>query len=172
MEDNKKTLIILLTIASLMGILIGLDLIADYGQGSSLKHLIVESFMLCVSLTAFVFSFQKLMQMRSENRDLMIKVESLGAEKDKWKLEAGNLVKGLSIKIEEQFNYWNLSPAETEVGFLLLKGFALKEIAEIRGTKLKTVQQQAQSIYLKTKIANRSELSAFFLEDLLPPLEK
>ena len=58
-----------------------------------------------------------------------------------------------------------------EVGFLLLKGITLKEIADIRQTQLKTVQQQSQSIYQKTGLASRSELAAFFLEDLLPPQE-
>jgi DNA-binding NarL/FixJ family response regulator len=55
------------------------------------------------------------------------------------------------------------------VGFLLLKGFSLKEIADFRDTKVKTVQQQSQSIYQKTGLVSRSELAAFFLEDLLPP---
>jgi DNA-binding NarL/FixJ family response regulator len=75
----------------------------------------------------------------------------------------------LSVKIENQFAHWQSTPAETEVGFLLLKGFSLKEIADMRNTKLKTVQQQSQSIYQKTSLASRSELAAFFLEDLLPP---
>jgi DNA-binding NarL/FixJ family response regulator len=75
----------------------------------------------------------------------------------------------LSVKIENQFAHCQLTPAETEVGFLLLKGFSLKEIADMRNTKLKTVQQQSQSIYQKTSLASRSELAAFFLEDLLPP---
>jgi len=75
----------------------------------------------------------------------------------------------LSVKIENQFAHWQLTPAETEVGFLLLKGFSLKEIADMRNTKLKTVQQQSQSIYQKTSLASRSELAEFILEDLLPP---
>jgi len=75
----------------------------------------------------------------------------------------------LSVKIENQFAHWQLTPAETEGGFLLLKGFSLKEIADMRNTKLKTVQQQSQSIYQKTSLASRSELAEFFLEDLLPP---
>tara|TARA_Y100000294_G_scaffold61918_1_gene58693 strand:+ start:2888 stop:3070 length:183 start_codon:yes stop_codon:yes gene_type:complete len=47
------------------------------------------------------------------------------------------------------------------VGFLLLKGFSLKEIADFRDTKVKTVQQQSQSIYQKTGLVSRSELAAF-----------
>ncbi|QPJ60734.1 MAG: hypothetical protein G3M70_02050 [Candidatus Nitronauta litoralis] len=59
--------------------------------------------------------------------------------------------------------------AEQEVGFFLIKGFSLKEISDLRNTKIKTTQQQAQCIYQKSGLANRSELSALFLEDLLPP---
>ena len=172
MDDRNKALVFLLVTATTMGILVSLDLVTDYMEGSSLKHLIVESMLLCFSMVAFVYSLMKLIQTKSENRNLMVKMSSVTAEKDKWRNEASDLIKGLSSKIEEQFANWHLSGAETEVGFLLLKGFALKEIAEIRGTKLKTVQQQAQSIYHKTKLSNRSELSAFFLEDLLPPIKQ
>ncbi len=89
--------------------------------------------------------------------------------KEKWKDETHKLLEGLSAEIDKQFSNWQLTRAETEVGFLLLKGFSLKRIGDVRDTKLKTVQQQSQSIYQKTGLSGRSELSAFFLEDLLPP---
>ena len=55
------------------------------------------------------------------------------------------------------------------MAFLLLKGFSLKDIAELRRTHEKTVRAQAASIYAKSGLSGRSELSAFFLEDLLVP---
>ena len=69
--------------------------------------------------------------------------------------ETHQLLAGLSVKIENQFAHWQLTPAETEVGFLLLKDFSLKEIADMRNTKLKTVQQQSQSIYQKTSLKKK-----------------
>ena len=50
-----------------------------------------------------------------------------------------------------------------------LKGLSLKEIAAARGTSEKTARVQSGAVYAKSGLAGRSELSAFFLEDLLPP---
>ena len=66
---------------------------------------------------------------------------------------------------------WEFSAAEVEIAMLMLKGLGLKEIAEVRGTAERTVRSQARSIYCKACVSNRSALSAFFLEDLLAPLE-
>ena len=71
--------------------------------------------------------------------------------------------------IDAQLSNWNLSVSEKEVAFLLLKGMSLKELAEIRKTTEKTARAQSIAIYSKAGLAGRSELSAFFLEDLLPP---
>ena len=68
-----------------------------------------------------------------------------------------------------QLSSWKLTVAEKEVAFLLLKGMSLKEIAEIRKTAEKTARAHSMAIYAKAGLSGRSELSAFFLEDLLPP---
>ena len=81
-------------------------------------------------------------------------------------------LEGPSKSIDIQLSQWNLTPAEKEVAFLLLKGMGLKEIAEIRNTTEKTARAQAISIYSKAGITGRSELVAFFIEDLLVPLNE
>jgi DNA-binding NarL/FixJ family response regulator len=62
-----------------------------------------------------------------------------------------------------------LTAAEREVGLLLLKGLSHKEVAAARGTSETTIRQQALAVYRKAGLRNRSDLSAFFLEDLLLP---
>jgi DNA-binding NarL/FixJ family response regulator len=57
------------------------------------------------------------------------------------------------------------------VAFLLLKGLSLKEVAGVRNTSEKTARVQSMAVYAKAGISGRSELAAFFLEDLLPPSE-
>lgn len=69
--------------------------------------------------------------------------------------------------IERDFRGWGLTDAERDIGWLLLKGFSFKEIASLRDRSERTVRQQAGSIYAKSGLANRSELVAWFLEDLL-----
>jgi len=46
-----------------------------------------------------------------------------------------------------------------------------REVAAVRKVSERTARQQAQEVYRKAGLAGRSELSAFFLEDLLVPPE-
>ncbi|WP_282607560.1 LuxR C-terminal-related transcriptional regulator [Pelagibius sp. Alg239-R121] len=73
----------------------------------------------------------------------------------------------LSKHVEQCFRSWQLTPAEFDVAWLLLKGFSFAEIGALRDVKEKTVRHQATSIYGKAKVSGRSELSATFLEDVL-----
>jgi DNA-binding CsgD family transcriptional regulator len=86
-----------------------------------------------------------------------------------WRTGSKKYLDGLSQSIDLQLDQWQLSAAEKEVAFLLLKGLSLKEIAVARGTSEKTARVQSSAVYSKSGLAGRSELSAFFLEDLLPP---
>ena len=70
-----------------------------------------------------------------------------------------------------QINRWGLSVSEKEIALLLLKGLSHKEIAEVRNTAERTARQQAQAVYDKSGLAGRAQLSAFFLKDLLAPIE-
>jgi DNA-binding CsgD family transcriptional regulator len=88
-----------------------------------------------------------------------------------WRDETRALLKGLGEAIDRQFVTWKLTEAEREVGLLILKGMSLKEIAAVRDTSERTIRAQAQSIYAKAGLSGRAALSAFFLEDLLAPIE-
>lgn len=83
--------------------------------------------------------------------------------------EAETLLRGLSEQIDRQFADWGLTPAEREVALLMLKGLRHKEIASVRETSERTVRQQALTIYKKAGLDGRTDLAAFFLEDLLQP---
>jgi len=78
---------------------------------------------------------------------------------------------GLAAALDDQFERWNLSPAEKEVALLLLKGLSHKEIAEIRSVTEATARQQARAVYKKAGLSGRHDLAAFFLEDLMLPIE-
>ena len=96
--------------------------------------------------------------------DAMAQIERVRSE-----AQARKQVEGLARSIDRQLDHWKLSAAEKEIAFLLLKGLSLKAIADLRGTGEKTVRAQSAAIYAKAGLAGRSELSAFFLEDLLVP---
>jgi putative tricarboxylic transport membrane protein len=84
--------------------------------------------------------------------------------------EAETLLRGLSEQIDRQFAEWGLTRAEREVALLMLKGLRHKEIACVRQTSERTVRQQAFTIYKKAGLDGRTNLAAFFLEDLLLPV--
>lgn len=88
-----------------------------------------------------------------------------------WRDETRALLKGPGEAIDRQFVTWKLTSAEREIGLLILKGLSLKEIAAVRVTSERTIRAQAQSIYAKAGLSGRAALSAFFLEDLLAPIE-
>lgn len=172
MEDSRKTIWIMLVWSGIFAVLVAMDLVNDYQSGSTGRHLILEGLLFTLSGAFFVMGVRQLTQAKEQVTVLKSDLDRVRHEKELWKKEAHQLLEGLSQKIEDQFSQWHLTPAEKEVGFLLLKGLSLKEIADIRETRLKTVQQQSQSIYQRTGLASRSELAAFFLEDLLPPQGK
>jgi DNA-binding CsgD family transcriptional regulator len=74
-------------------------------------------------------------------------------------------------EIGRQLEAWALTPAEREVTLLMLKGLRHKEIASLRKTSERTVRQQALTIYKKAGLDGRRDLAAFFLEDLLLPVQ-
>ena len=102
---------------------------------------------------------------RQDQSDL---VDAL-VEAEQWKKESSELLQGLGIAIDRQFERWSLTKAEAEVGLFLLKGLSHKEIANIRQTSERTVREQSRALYRKSGLTGRSSLSAFFLEDLLLP---
>lgn len=87
----------------------------------------------------------------------------------RYRAEARAALAGLGDAIDAQFERWVLTPAEREVGLLLLKGLSHRDVANVRDTSESTIRQQALAIYRKSGLRSRSELSAFFLEDLLLP---
>jgi len=66
-----------------------------------------------------------------------------------------------------QMHEWHLTEAELEIATMLVKGLTIQEIADIRMTKAGTIKSQCNAVYRKANVKNRSELSAYFIEDLM-----
>jgi DNA-binding NarL/FixJ family response regulator len=106
-----------------------------------------------------------------EEESLLLRrdLESIHARSERWRQETALHLRELGAAIQAQFEAWGLTPAEQEVGLLLLKGFSHKEIARLRNTSEITIRQQAASVYRKAELSGRAALSAFFLDELLLP---
>lgn len=153
----------------LIALLVVADVVGDLRQGASGWHVALEILAAGLALLGAVHLLRSTLRLR---RRLVRQAEDLSqvrAQAEAWRQQARRHVEGLSRSIDGQLDGWRLSPAEKDVAFLLLKGLGLREIADLRGTHEKTVRAQSASIYAKAGLAGRSELAAFFLEDLLVP---
>ncbi len=160
-RTNRSTKLAIAMFAIVVVLIAG-DLWIDFGEGVGWLHLGIEFFVFAVAVAGTVLMWRQLDRTRSDLEGALVEAEH-------WKRESSELIRGLGIAIENQFERWGLSPAEREIGLLLLKGLGLKEIANLRNTSERTVREQARSLYRKSGLSGRSALSAFFLEDLLLP---
>lgn len=153
----------------LISIFVSLDIYEDYSDGASYTHLFIEAAILILCSGLFLYILLSWLYERNQAKTLKRSVAELDQQKTQLQKELQSHMQGLSRVIENQFQVWQLTKSEQEVGFLLLKGLSLKEIAGVRDCSEKTVQAQSQSIYKKSQCHGRSEFSAYFLEDLFPP---
>ena len=149
--------------------LIGVDVTAYYRSGAEVSHLLAEAAVMLGAFAGAAILWRQLGSARQEARELSVDFLAARQEAERYRNEARDALLGLGEAIDRQFLRWQLSPAEREVGLLLLKGLSHKEVAAARSTGETTIRQQALAIYRKSGLRNRSELSAFFLEDLLLP---
>jgi len=141
--------------------------VADLSHGADTEHIVKEAIVVSLSAIAIAWLLWGLHQQRLEIRSLQHELEtanSTQAHPKRYVLEAR---KKLGNVVTQQFSEWALTGSEIEVGWLLLKGLSLKEIAIVRSTQEKTVRQQASSIYKKSGVSGRHAFSAWFVEDIL-----
>lgn len=159
--------IYLILIFLFMMIASGIDLVLDFKDGINLVHAMHEAAIVVLSSMALVWLLFDIRRQAIEIEDLRRELSSRQQTRhapDKYILEART---SLGNVINKQFDDWQLTNSEKEVGRLLLKGLSLKEIAVIRNTLEKTVRQQASSIYKKADLSGRHAFSAWFIEDIL-----
>jgi len=166
---NRKERFLIIVILALICGLTTVDLLTDFDEGVPWWHVGIEAVVALFALFGVFFLLSKGLLLKSHlAREKYLSARAL-KESHAWKTQAKKYIQGLSATIDEQLDVWQLTPSEKEVAFLLIKGLSLKEIAELRKTTEKTTRAQATTIYSKARLSGRSQLSAFFLEDLLAP---
>lgn len=154
---------------ALVGGFLIIDPVLDFVNGEGRAHVGIEFIMAALTLAGTVLLLLDMRQERARRRGLERLLADAHGDAARWRREAQGLLAGLGQAIDRQFRRWGLTPAERDVGILLLKGLSHKEVAEIRTTSERTVRQQGREIYRKAGVSGRAELSAWFLEDLLLP---
>lgn len=163
----QEILLVLMLFTFFIGFL-AYDIVTDYDSSASIVHLTLDYSLGAAILFAMFFLVSKFLEMKIQNR--LVK-ESLEKERDQIQLSYEKLNATVSTKIDTQFSEWKLTEAEKEVALLLIKGFAIREIATLRGTSEKTVRHQSLAVYSKSGTSGRNELSASFIEDFMENIE-
>lgn len=165
----RFSVLIALTVAGLSSVAFGLSALDTAFEDMPIPDLAVDFLDRILMLgTAVAAAVVILRQGRLNRRtdDLERRVDRAGREGRAWRARSRRFLVGLTRAVEEQFDVWELSPAEADVAGLLLKGASLREIAGLRRTSEATIRQQAGNVYRKSGLGSRAELSAYFLEDL------
>ena len=132
----------------------------------------IEPLLLVVTGAGVAYLMLRTRLQHEEQLSLIRDLEVARTEGAAWRSDMRELLKGLGDAIDAQFDRWDLTPAEREVAVLMLKGLSHKEIGGVRGSSERTVREQARAVYGKANLSGRAALSAFFLEDLLLPVEQ
>jgi|SaaInlStandDraft_2_1057019.scaffolds.fasta_scaffold214639_1 DNA-binding NarL/FixJ family response regulator len=167
----KKERIIVGFLLGLVGTLTLVDIIEDSSEGASFGHLSIEVAIATASIVALVYLVFQIRNEKIHSRKLEQEKHILREIASKYRQKSEVFVEGLSGQIDQTFNTWKLSHAERDIALFLLKGLSPKNIAEIRNSSEKTVRHQISSTYKKAGLSSREELTAYFLEDLLSPVE-
>lgn len=166
---SQKERWVLLSVLGAVLMLVTTDIVGDSREGIDFWHLALEGSVGLISLLGIFYVLRDSFKIRKSLIETNQKFSAYRAESEKWRAESKKYLDGLSSAIDEQLSKWGLTAAEKEVAFLLLKGLTLKDVANVRSTTEKTARVQSMAVYAKAGLSSRSELSAFFLEDLLVP---
>jgi len=158
-----------IAVFALIAILMATDLTIEYRRGVQLALQTFELLIFLSALAGIALHWWQMSSARRVSERLDRELAETRAEARRWSQDAQDVLAGLGVAIDRQFDKWGLTPAEREVALLQLKGLRHKAIAELRQTSERTVRQQALAVYRKSGLNGRTDLAAFFLEDLLLP---
>jgi len=146
-----------------------LDLLMDRPSDWLSFHVVFETSMVAGALLMATNLWLGWYRAEKSVTELRLTLANRGQERDAWRQSAQLALGGLSEAIGQQFQGWKLTHAEREVALLLLKGYSHKQVAQATGRSERTARQHAVAVYAKAGVAGRSELAAYFLEDLMLP---
>jgi DNA-binding CsgD family transcriptional regulator len=160
-----------LVLAVLVIVVVGgaFDLYLDGFDSWLSLHVIVEAGLMAISASVGVLLWRVWRRTAVTLADAERSLAASEVDRHAWQGRAEQALHGLAQAISEQFDTWQLTPAEREVALLLLKGHGHKQIAFRTSRSESTVRQHAVAVYGKSGQGGRAELAAFFLEGLMLP---
>ncbi len=170
---NRRIALLITAIAAVIFGLSALDLSREVGplDMAEIAADLIEKLVVVLAMVAVAWTVQGLRDVQESQVAMANNIARNVAQGEHWRTARQGEIAALSRAIEDQFKAWHLTMAEIDIAGLMLKGASLKEIALARDTSEATIRQQAQSIYRKSGLSGRAELSAYFLESLFETSE-
>ena len=152
-----KSLIVTFAVIAFCETFFLVDILADLFHvditAPLIEHDLLERISTITLAIALIVIGRQIRRLLKENRDAQASIQVASGE--------------LLAVIYAKFNSWQLTPSEQDIALLLIKGLTTQEIADLRNTRQGTVKSQSSAIYQKAGVKSRSELVAYFVEDLL-----
>lgn len=171
--NNRRAALLIAAIAAVIFGLSFLDLSRETGplDLAEIAADLTEKLVVVLAMAAVAWTVQGLRDVQDSQIAMANNIARTVAQGEHWRAARQDEIAALSRAIEDQLKAWHLTAAEIDIAGLMLKGASLKEIALARDTSEATIRQQAQSIYRKSGLSGRAELSAYFLESLFETTE-
>lgn len=167
-HKEKLTLTYLLTTVFLI---ILADITFYFLEGHPLKDmvfdLLLEGTLLLLILFTANYVWKKFTFEIETNHSISNDLRKTKESANLWEKKSKHFVIEFQAHVTIEFNKWNLSKSEKEVALLVLQGKSSKEISSLRFTSEITIRNQCHSIYEKSGLGGKSELSAYFLNELI-----
>lgn len=170
--DSREVRIVVTAMLVVVAVGGGVDLYLDEPTNWFTPHVVIELLLVTSSMAVITWLWRGWHRASKGLTDARASISDRERERDAWRGRAESSLRGLGYAIDEQFSVWGLTPSEREVALLLLKGLGHKQVAGATDRSERTVRQHAVSVYQKSGLGGRAELSAFFLEGLLLPRDQ
>ena len=173
MNDHLDARLRWILAVALVSIIVGgtADLAMDKPATWLSFHVVFETLMIAGALVMAMTLWLGWWRSAHSAAALRESLEEQRLERDAWKASSQAALEGLGRAIDAQFRSWRLTATESEIALMLLKGYGHKEIAALTSRSERTVRQHAGVVYEKAGVAGRAELAAYFLNDLMLPLQ-
>ncbi len=170
-DDEVGSRLRVILVIALLSIVIGgiADLVMDDPDSWLSFHVVFEVLMIAGALLMVTTLWLGWWRAAHEAAALQERLGEKTDERNRWRATSSEALEEFGRAIDAQFDAWNLTPAESEVALMLLKGYGHKQIAALTNRSERTVRQHAGVVYEKAGLGGRAELAAFFLQDLMLP---
>lgn len=145
------------------------EILTEFANGERLTEMADDLLRFSLSAVLIVILIQERLEQRRELAQLRGQLQKAKGQLARIDSQTVGIASQYRAVMQKQFDAWRLSKSEQDVVIGMLKGLSFREIAELRGTREKTVRQQASTVYRKAGVGSRNELNAWFFEDMLEP---